>query len=258
MANLLHHTSLPTHPVVVGHRGSGRSFRPHGPRDSNHPENTRASFLAAHEAGAAWVELDVVASREGCLFLWHDHFVDGVPTHEVPSKVLDDMGIERFENLDAVLPRSLGLDVELKPLPFTSGVGRHGEARIKAEVLEMARHRPVLWTSFDPGVAQAGADAGLAAGWLTRENYPLHEAVMGAASLGVSAAVVHGYTTLEADKQEVINLGFRVARDAGIQIWCWDVTPDRVVELAEAGVTGFCTDHVAEVAAVLKGAGLSD
>ena len=245
---------LPSHPIVVGHRGRGRSFAPLRPLTHAQVENTRASFVAAHEAGAEWVELDVVASAEGALFLWHSHYVNSTPVHVLPASALDDLGVERFESLSADLPAGLGVNVEVKPLPVTGGGARHGEDRLLAQVLAMAQQRPVLWSSFDPAIASAGREAGVPAAWITRQGYPLHEAAMAAANLHLDAVVVHGHTTLEAGELRDLSLGWQIARGAGGSVWCWDVRVDRVASLAEAGVIGFCTDDVPEVAAVLRGA----
>ncbi|MGA5818695.1 glycerophosphodiester phosphodiesterase [Kitasatospora sp. NPDC094028] len=53
-------------PVVVGHRGSPRSA----------PENTMASFEAALDQGADWLETDVQTTRDGVPVLMHDPTVD--------------------------------------------------------------------------------------------------------------------------------------------------------------------------------------
>lgn len=196
----------------------------------------------------------MVAASDGSLWLWHSHFVGSVPVHQVPGSVLADAGVERFEGLSADLPAGLGVNVEVKPLPASAGdrgAGRHGEDAILESVLEMAQQRPVLWSSFDPVIAMRGRDAGLASAWITRQDYPLHEAVMAAANLGVDAVVVHGLTTLERGVSAEVALGWAQAREHGVSVWCWDVTVGRVRELAAAGVSGFCTDDVAEVAAQL-------
>ncbi|WP_051836071.1 glycerophosphodiester phosphodiesterase [Streptomyces sp. NRRL WC-3742] len=53
-------------PVVVGHRGAPRSA----------PENTMASFEAALDQGADWLETDVQTTRDGVPVLMHDATVD--------------------------------------------------------------------------------------------------------------------------------------------------------------------------------------
>lgn len=246
------HPELPATPFVVGHRGSGRSFKPQGTPTHNLRENTRASFAAAHADGAAWVELDVVASLANDLFLWHDHFIDGIPVHRASSALFEAHGAERFENLGDDLPAGLGVDVEVKALPFSRLTGRHGEHLILEQAVALAQHRPVVWSSFDPTIARTGKEAGLRAAWITKEGYSLYEAVMGAANLGVDAIVVHGYTTLEEATWPDMNQAWQIVRDTGLKVWCWDVTPAKVPNLVHHGVTGFCTDRVPEVAELLR------
>ncbi|MFF2143416.1 glycerophosphodiester phosphodiesterase [Kitasatospora sp. NPDC058190] len=53
-------------PVVIGHRGAPR----------NAPENTMASFEAALDQGADWLETDVQTTKDGVPVLMHDPSVD--------------------------------------------------------------------------------------------------------------------------------------------------------------------------------------
>src|SRR5690348_3863803 len=65
MAGAAAHSSQPA-PLVVAHRGASLT----------HPENTVAAFLAARDAGADAVEMDVQCSRDGCAVIMHDYFLD--------------------------------------------------------------------------------------------------------------------------------------------------------------------------------------
>jgi glycerophosphoryl diester phosphodiesterase len=59
----------PAEPIVaIAHRGA--------PLTSGAPENTLAAFRAAIDAGAAWLEFDVRATRDGRLVVLHDATVD--------------------------------------------------------------------------------------------------------------------------------------------------------------------------------------
>ncbi|MGX9416145.1 glycerophosphodiester phosphodiesterase family protein [Vibrio sp. WJH972] len=53
-------------PRIVGHRGASGS----------HPENTRASIMAAIEMGVNWVEIDVQPTKDNVLVICHDHTID--------------------------------------------------------------------------------------------------------------------------------------------------------------------------------------
>lgn len=54
-------------PLVIGHRGSRGTFL----------ENTRASFLEAHESGATWIETDLQLSKDNVPMIFHDPMVSG-------------------------------------------------------------------------------------------------------------------------------------------------------------------------------------
>lgn len=53
-------------PLIVGHRGSA----------GTHPENTKASILAAANSKIDWVEVDVQMTKDGQLVITHDFTVD--------------------------------------------------------------------------------------------------------------------------------------------------------------------------------------
>lgn len=58
-----------SHPYFQGH--SPRIFAHRG-LHTHHPENTRGAFQAALDAGAAYIETDVVGSRDGIAMISHD------------------------------------------------------------------------------------------------------------------------------------------------------------------------------------------
>ena len=53
-------------PLIMGHRGF----------QARYPENTMVSFLAAVDAGAQFVELDVTLTRDNQVVVMHDDTVD--------------------------------------------------------------------------------------------------------------------------------------------------------------------------------------
>ncbi|MDF2155780.1 glycerophosphodiester phosphodiesterase family protein [Vibrio sp. CAU 1672] len=52
--------------LLIGHRGIA----------GTHPENTRASILAAAELGLNWVEVDIQPSKDNILVVCHDHTIN--------------------------------------------------------------------------------------------------------------------------------------------------------------------------------------
>lgn len=59
--------SIPSHPLVIGHRGAS-GYR---------PEHTRAAYELAFALGADAVEPDIVATRDGVLVLRHENEISG-------------------------------------------------------------------------------------------------------------------------------------------------------------------------------------
>jgi glycerophosphoryl diester phosphodiesterase len=148
---------LPT-PLYIAHRGLGARF----------PENTLAAFLAAADAGAHMVELDVTLSRDRQLVVIHDETVDRTTdgSGAVDALTLEQLGRldagswfdKRFKGqrlptlaqvLDAVQGRVL-VNIEIKPGAFE----RHGppdaiERQVLALVTEKAMGADVLVSSFE-------------------------------------------------------------------------------------------------------------
>lgn len=90
---------VPTRPRLFGHRGAAAHF----------PENTLPSFLAAREAGVAYLELDVWATCDGEVVIHHD------------ESALRQCGMDRRIS-DCSLSELKGFDAGFG---FTSGEGDH-------------------------------------------------------------------------------------------------------------------------------------
>lgn len=237
---------------IIGHRGMGSSQRnPTNP----YTENTRASFIAAHAAGARWVEMDVLPSADGDLMLHHNHFIDidGAvrPLWTVPTARLEAAGIERLDDLCADLPHGLGLYLELKVAPGDASP-HHGPTSVQP-LLAWARthqdHRPLLVASFNPFVAAHAGESGLDAGWITEPGQPLHTSAVAAAQGGIRTLVVHG-SSMEAPAHEIV-LALHVLGQHQIRLWTYGSTPPDVQRHHDMGVQGFCVDDVAHAVATL-------
>jgi glycerophosphoryl diester phosphodiesterase len=239
-------------PAIIGHRGMGGSHRHPG---NPWTENTRASFLAAHAAGASWIELDIHPTADGDLVLHHDHHhATGIPTWRRPTRDLLSEGVEPLDGLCADLPADLGFYLELKSAPGDADPA-HGPTALHALLAwanDHAAHRDILVASFNPYALLEARDAGLATAWITGHHFPLHTAVTGAVQAGLDAVVVHG-TTLDALDQHLAS-GYALAADHRLAIWTWHPSLDRLPVLRAAGATGFCVDAVADAAARLRGA----
>jgi len=128
-------------PIVCGHRGA--------PAVS--PENTLASFAAAQDRGATWVEFDVRPSADGSLVLHHDPDT-AIGQHIGTTDYSElDASIPRFGDLPAALPE-LGLDIEMK----TDGIGISLDAFADLVISEIDTHcrslENLIVTSFDAEV----------------------------------------------------------------------------------------------------------
>lgn len=86
---------------------------------SRYPENTLAGIMAAIEAGAGWVEVDVQLAGDGVPVLFHD--ADLVRTTGLAGSVFD-YSADELQALDASEKRRLGGAHPPAPIPRLSGV----------------------------------------------------------------------------------------------------------------------------------------
>ena len=115
-------------------------------RDS---ENTMASFRAAADHGATWVEFDVRPAGGGTdLVIHHDpSTTDGVHIGTTSFADLDD-SIPRFEELATGLP-TLGLDIEMKTDGIALSLGAFAELVIDQVANHVVDPTNLIVTSFD-------------------------------------------------------------------------------------------------------------
>ncbi|HSN02471.1 MAG TPA: glycerophosphodiester phosphodiesterase [Acidimicrobiales bacterium] len=124
---------------VVAHRGLHRTAR----------ENTVAAFVAAREAGADGVELDVRACADGALVVFHDPAVDGQVIAGTPAGALPEH-VARLS--DALLAcGDLWVNVEIKMDAYGAHDPRRAPfvERVVAQVDALGIASRVLYSSFD-------------------------------------------------------------------------------------------------------------
>ena len=93
--------STPARPLIYAHRGAS----------ADHPENTLPAFLAAHEQGSDWVELDVHLAADGELVVVHDQsYSDGRQVDEHPGATRP----ATVPLLDAALDACAGMGVNIE------------------------------------------------------------------------------------------------------------------------------------------------
>lgn len=125
-------------PIVCGHRGAPVAA----------PENTLASFSAAIDRGATWVEFDIRPSADRQLVIHHDpETADGVHIGSTARADLDP-SIPTLGELAQHQP-NLGVDIEMKVSGIDIDVSEYVDLLI-VEIDEHFSHRPeqVLVTSF--------------------------------------------------------------------------------------------------------------
>jgi glycerophosphoryl diester phosphodiesterase len=202
--------------TVLGHRGT--PIHAH--------ENTIAAFLAARDAGADGVELDVRAGPDGRLLIHHDPLPDPVPEW-VPT-------LE--EALDAC--RGMRVNVEVKNLPTEPDWDPSEVVARAAARLAHDRGDDVIVSAFTLTTIDAarGAEPRVPTGWLTPAGYDQLAAVATVAERGHAA--LHPYET--AVTQEVVD----AAHAAGLEVITWTVDdPARMLELASMGVDTIITNR---------------
>ena len=94
-------------PLIIGHRGFAARF----------PDNSLAGALAAIEAGADGVEVDIRRSASGSWVCHHDRSRGGRPVREWTEAALRREGVPLLAELAAAVPADRWLYIEVKPLP---------------------------------------------------------------------------------------------------------------------------------------------
>ena len=213
---------------VIGHRGASAS----------HPGNTIAAFLAALEAGADGVELDVRRTADDVLVVHHDAaLVDGRVLRRTPSAELPDGVPTLAEALEAC--GDLWVDIEIKNLPSDPDYdAEHGiSVAVAAMVAAYGANERVLVSSFDMGTLDRlrDVDPTIPTGWLVFSGTSPAQTVERAAAHGLDA--VHPHDLL-VDRALV-----RLATEAGLEVTVWTVDdPARIRQLADWGVDGIITN----------------
>jgi glycerophosphoryl diester phosphodiesterase len=244
-------------PTVLGHRGLG------GGVVGGHAENTLGSFLAAAEAGADWVEVDVRRSGDDTLVVAHSPaYDDGVFHVDAPGTTAVARGTLLLRDLLEALPGHVGVDFDVKTsMEDASRPARGTTAALLAPVVAReARRRPVAVTSFDPAalLALRARAPGVPAGLLTWLNFPVGHAVAAAAHLDVAFLAVHigslrPNPVEPAAQQRPLDYVVALLHGAGRQVLAWCPAATELPELVTAGVDAVCVNEVPAALRLLRG-----
>jgi glycerophosphoryl diester phosphodiesterase len=236
-------------PAVVGHRGLGR-----GTVDG-HPENSVGSMLAALEAGADALEVDVQRTADGSLVVHHNPTLpDGRFLVELPRAEAEAAGVVGLDELLDAIPPGVPVDLDLKSVleDATDAPGRRTSGILAPLLRAEVRRRPVLVTSFDPAalLALREREPSSAYGLIAWVDFPLRHAVAAAAGLELDVVALH-HGSFGANRIEPARVhrpparSVQVAHEAGLQVLAWCPEPTAAVELAAADVDALCVNDVA-------------
>ena len=243
-------------PLVVAHRGDPR----------RHPENSVLGFLAALDAGADAVELDVRLTRDGVPVVIHDATVDRTTdgTGLVRGMTLAELRRLRLrgggpvdvvptlrEALDAIAGAGGGVDVEVKNIPGDPDFDGPDEGLLLATLEELSTSSPsdVLVTSFNPSTLRRcrEADGAIATGLLTIDAVDPMDGLAAASSEG-HAFVLPSVRAIEGRERALAS----AAHAAGVRLGAWTADdPATVSRLASAGLDAIATNDPAMAAAVV-------
>ncbi len=227
-------------PRIIAHRGYS----------AKQPENSMAAFLAAVNAGARGIELDIHLSSWGEAIVFHDFSLErlhGDPRRlvELDSGEIASLGIPLLEELFTAFGDEIFYDIEIKSRA-------HGPTGVEAEAVRLIRayglEKQVLISSFNPHALRAAArhgkeiPRGLIFSKDTDVPYFLRRG-WGRFAVGVSALKPRSD---QVTRWFMRRLGGRYA----ILPWTVD-DPQEAIRLRELGVDGIITNDPVRIAEAL-------
>lgn len=257
-------------PVIVhAHRGAA----------AVRPENTIPSFQEGIRAGADYIELDVLATRDDVLVVTHDPVINPRICTGGPRRAIREMTLEEVRRYDCgsltlpAFPRQAAVPgTRIPTLDEVLELGKTSSIRFNIEIKSSAE-----WKGWAPPpgeysrmVVAAIRRHGLEKRVLVQSfDFRVVKEVRAAAP-ELEAAALYGSgdrSFIEIAREtgvRMVNPHFKLvtrekvkeAHDAGIQVASWTAdTPDVWDRLLEAGVDGIITNDPAGLIAYLKGKG---
>lgn len=214
--------------LIYGHRGASAAF----------VENTVEAFAGAQELGADWVELDVQRTGDGKLAVYHDEELeDGRQLHELAFSELPDFVPTLAEAIVAC--GDMGVNIEIKNDPQKESFDP--EHLMVPDVLAVAREHLTsdrcLISSFDMGAVNAvrDLDARMPTALITMDDV--------GPEVSIGRVTAHSHGAVNPWDEIVSPRWIAMADEAELEVNVWTVDdPERMVELARAGVAGIITN----------------
>ena len=229
--------------VVIGHRGAA----------GHHPDNSLEGFAAARDLGATWVELDTRLSADGDVFLSHDPETEaGTVVATASSAELEAEGLPTLlEALDVIDEHALGVDVEIKSLPWEAGYDP--QMGMVDATMAVLRARPpagpVVVSSFNRDALDRARE-------LTGDDFDT-VLILAAGAVGpdtVDGLVDRDHDGLALEGPDITAAMVTPFTDAGLPVWSWTIDdPEDAQALVDAGVTGIITDVPDVISEALAG-----
>ncbi|MET0480027.1 MAG: glycerophosphodiester phosphodiesterase family protein [Mycetocola sp.] len=239
-------------------RANSRYFEPAGPRVLAHrglaldvPENTIASFQAAVDVGAIYLETDAHATADGIAVLVHDPeiVVDGV------SHAVRNLTLAQLRQLDLGgghhVPTLAGALVTFPTARFNIDIkSEQAAGPVARTVLAERAGDRVLITSFDEGRRMRAVESipGVASSASTQRITRAFLAAR-AGSAALVRAALGGIRCVQIPERHrnvrlVTPQTVRTFHRAGVEVHVWTVnSPDDMHRLLDMGVDGIITDR---------------
>jgi glycerophosphoryl diester phosphodiesterase len=259
-------------PRVIAHRGAS----------SVAPENTLLAFRLAVEAGAEMIETDAHLARDGSIVLIHDSDLarttscnGSVSSRSCADLQACDAGywfapngdkahpyrglglavptlIELFALLDEIAPSVL-VNVEIKNIPgeIDYDPSERSAARLVACLQRLKATERVVVSSFNPAAIDRvkQEDPSIRTAYICAPWSDLHARTAYAVARGHNALHPH-HGTLGSSATAIRMV--RMIQQAGLAVNVWTVNdPERMRELAAAGVDGIMSDDPEQLRRVL-------
>lgn len=243
-------------PTVIGHRGYGSGDLTPPGAETPVAENTLPSVLAAVEAGASWIEIDVTRSADDDLVLRHDPTVpEGEFVVDLSAAASE---LPRLTDVFAALPPDVAVDVDVKTVleDAADAPSRRTGTLLLPVLRREAERRRLLVTSFDPSLLLFLQDElpGVSLGLLTWLRFPLWHAIPAAAGLGLDAVGLHtGSCGIDHPDTRLRPLEHcvDVAHKAGLEVVVWCPAAEQAPDYAAAGVDAMVVNDIPGVLAAL-------